>query len=56
LKLVPQFEKRVLDEKVYQFPVLWEHRIVPHWTKLKGWNITPSHYLNQDLREVWLAE
>ena len=57
LKLIRQFEKRVIDEKAYQFPpTLWWQRIVPHWTKVKGWKITPSHYVNQDLRDVWLAE
>jgi peptide/nickel transport system substrate-binding protein len=29
---------------------------VPHWAKVKGWKITPSHYVNQDLRDVWLSE
>jgi peptide/nickel transport system substrate-binding protein len=56
LKLLRQFEKRVLDEQAYQFHVLWWQRIIPHWTKVKGWKITPSHYLNQDLRDVWLSE
>lgn len=56
LQLLRQFEKRLLDEKVYQFHILWWQRIVPHWAKVKGWKITPSHYLNQDLRDVWLAE
>jgi peptide/nickel transport system substrate-binding protein len=56
LKLLAQFEKRVLDEQAYQFHILWWQRIIPHWAKLKGWKITPSHYLNQDLRDVWLAE
>ena len=57
LKLIRQFEKRVIDEKAYQFPpTLWWQRIVPHWTKVKGWKITPSHYVNQDLRDVWLEE
>jgi peptide/nickel transport system substrate-binding protein len=57
LKLLRQFEKRVIDEKAYQFPpTLWWQRIVPHSTKVKGWKITPSHYVNQDLRDVWLAE
>ncbi len=55
LKLLRQFERRVLDEKAYQFHVLWWQRIIPHWKKVKGWTITPSHYLNQDLRDVWLA-
>jgi len=55
LKLIRQLEKRILDEQVYQFHVLWWQRIVPHWARVKGWKITPSHYLNQDLRDVWLA-
>jgi peptide/nickel transport system substrate-binding protein len=56
LALLRQFERRVLDERAYQFHVLWWQRVIPHWAKLKGWKITPSHYLNQDLRDVWLAE
>ncbi len=54
-KLIHEFERIVLDEKAYQFTTIWWQRIVPHWTRLKGWKITPSHYLNQDLRDVWLA-
>jgi len=56
LKILRSFEKRVLDEQAYQFHILWWQRIVPHWAKVKGWKITPSHYVNQDLRDVWLAE
>lgn len=56
LKLLRQFEKRVLDEQSYQFHILWWQRIIPHWAKVKGWKITPNHYVNQDLRDVWLAE
>jgi peptide/nickel transport system substrate-binding protein len=55
-QVLRQFEKRVLDEKAYQFHILWWQRIVPHWNKVKGWKITSSHYVNQDLRDVWLAE
>ncbi|MGH7404817.1 MAG: ABC transporter substrate-binding protein [Candidatus Methylomirabilales bacterium] len=55
LTLIRQMEKRVLDEQAYQFHVLWWQRIIPHWARVKGWKITPSHYLNQDLRDVWLA-
>jgi peptide/nickel transport system substrate-binding protein len=56
LKLLRQFEKHVLDDKAYQFDLLWWQRIVPHSSRLKGWKITPSHYVNQDLRDVWLAD
>ena len=34
----------------------WWQRIIPHSSKLKGWKILPSHYLNQDLADVWLTE
>lgn len=54
-KLVREFEEIVLVE-AYTFPTLWWHKINPHWAKVKGWNQLPSHYLNQDLRDVWLAE
>jgi hypothetical protein len=32
------------------------HRIVPHDARVRGWIITPSHYLNNQLDTVWLAE
>ena len=32
------------------------NRIVPHLSKVRGWTITPSHYLNNQLDTVWLAE
>ena len=50
------FEKRLLDEEVHYFYTLQWHRIVPHSAKVQGWTITPSHYLNQQLDTVWLAE
>lgn len=55
-QLVWQYERRVLDEQVYALMVLWWQRIVPHHASVKGWKITPNHYVNQDLRTVWLAQ
>ena len=50
------FEKRLLDEEVhYLYTIQW-HRIIPHSAKVKGWTITPSHFLNQTLDTVWLTE
>ena len=48
------YEKRVLDEQAHNFMTLWWYRIVPHRSYVKGWKISPSHYLNQDLSRVWL--
>jgi peptide/nickel transport system substrate-binding protein len=53
-KLMRAYEKRVLDEEAHNAITLWWYRIVPHRSYVKGWKITPSHYLNQDLSVVWL--
>ncbi|MGH7263931.1 MAG: ABC transporter substrate-binding protein [Candidatus Rokuibacteriota bacterium] len=53
--LLRQFEKRVLEDEAHYLMTLWWHRIVPHSARMKGWKISPSHYLNQDLAGVWLA-
>jgi ABC-type transport system substrate-binding protein len=53
--VVEAVEKRLLDEEVhYIFTFQW-HRIVPHNARLKGWTITPSHFLNNQLDTVWVA-
>jgi peptide/nickel transport system substrate-binding protein len=51
--LVRQFERRALN-RAYSVPVLWWHRQVVLDRKVKGWHISPSHYLGQDLADVWL--
>ena len=55
IKHLRAFEKRVLDE-AYTFPTIWWHRIIVNWKQIKGWHMSPSHYLNQDLSEVWLDQ
>jgi peptide/nickel transport system substrate-binding protein len=54
--LLRALEKRLLDEEVHVFYTLQWHRIIPHSAKVKGWTITPSHYLNNQLDTVWLTE
>ena len=34
--------------------VPWWYRIVPYRSYVKGWKISPSHYVNQDLATIWL--
>jgi peptide/nickel transport system substrate-binding protein len=53
-RLMRAYEKRVLDEEAHNAITLWWYRIIPHRTYVKGWKITPSHYLNQDLSVVWI--
>ena len=55
-QFIRQFEKRLLDEEAHYIMTLQWQRIIPHSAKVKGWKITPSHYLNQQLDTVWLAE
>jgi len=50
------FEKRRLDEEAHYIYTLQWHRIVAYHSKVRGWTITPSHFLNQQLGGVWLAE
>lgn len=52
--LMRQFEKHVLDTEVHAIMTPWWYRIIPHRSYVKGWKISPSHYLNQDLANVWL--
>ena len=56
LAVVRAFERVLFNEEAHSFPTLWYHKINPHWAKVRGWQQLPSHYLNQDLRDVWLAE
>ncbi|HET6948218.1 MAG TPA: ABC transporter substrate-binding protein [bacterium] len=55
MALVRQFEKRLLDDRVWQIYVLWWKRIIPHSARLHGYKISPSHYL-EDLQDVWISE
>jgi peptide/nickel transport system substrate-binding protein len=52
--LMRDFEKYVLDTEAHDIFLLWWYRMVPYHTYVKGWKISPSHYLNQDLATIWL--
>jgi len=52
--LMRKFEKHVIDAEAHEFPMLWWYRIIPYQSYVKGWKISPSHYLNQDLATIWL--
>ena len=54
--LMRNFEKYVLDEQAHEIFLLWWYRIVPYRSYVKGWEISPSHYLNQDLATIWLVK
>ena len=49
-----QFAKHVMDTEAHKLVLPWWYRIVPYRSYVKGWKISPSHYLNQDLANIWL--
>jgi len=52
--LMRDFEKEVIDTQAHEIWVVWWYRIIPYRSYMKGWKISPSHYINQDLATVWL--
>jgi peptide/nickel transport system substrate-binding protein len=55
MKLVNEFERYALTQ-AYNIPLLWYQRIVVNNKKVKGWDLPASHFLNQNLVNVWLDE
>jgi peptide/nickel transport system substrate-binding protein len=53
-QLMFQFAKHVMDTEAHKLMVLWWYRIVPYRSYVKGWKISTSHYINQDLANIWL--
>jgi peptide/nickel transport system substrate-binding protein len=55
-ELMRRFEKLVLDTDAHEIFLLWRYRIVPYRSYVKGFKISPSHYVNQDLAAIWLDQ
>ena len=55
MALVNEFERHALTQ-AYAFPVLWYQRIVVNSSKVKGWDLPPSHFTGQTLVDVWLDQ
>jgi peptide/nickel transport system substrate-binding protein len=49
-----EFEKWVIDTQAHELPLTFWYRIVPYRAYVKGFKISPSHFLNQDLATIWL--
>lgn len=48
------YEKHTLDTMAHEIVLPYWYRIVLSRSYVKGWKISPSHYLNQDLANIWL--
>jgi peptide/nickel transport system substrate-binding protein len=51
--IVHEFERYLIEQGLHM-TTLWWNRITLQSAKVHGWNITPSHFLNQQLETVWL--
>jgi peptide/nickel transport system substrate-binding protein len=54
-EILRQFEEHLFEQS-YIVPSIWWHRIIVHLAEMKNWYMSPSHYLNQDLQDVWLDQ
>ena len=52
--LMREYENQIISVGAHQLPTLWFYRILPIRSYVKGWKISSSHYLNQDLANIWL--
>lgn len=52
--LMREYETYVLDTQAHMIMTPWWERIVPMRSYVRGWKISPSHYVNQDLATIWL--
>ena len=53
-RIVREFERRALTQAC-TVPLLWWNRAIVTAADVRGWTITPSSYVGQDLTDVWLA-
>jgi peptide/nickel transport system substrate-binding protein len=49
-----EYEKYVLETQAHAIMTPWWYRILPLHSYMKGWKISPSHYINMDFAQVWL--
>jgi peptide/nickel transport system substrate-binding protein len=54
-RIVREFERHALTD-AYTVPFLWWNRTIVSSVRFKGWHMSPSHYIGQDLADVWLEE
>ena len=54
--LMRQYETHIIDTQAHEFPMLWWYRMIPQRSYVHGWKIGPSHFINQDLSNIWLDE
>jgi len=54
-RVLRELERRLLTE-AYQVPFLWLNRTVGMSSAVRGFQMSPSHFINQDLGGLWLSQ
>lgn len=54
-QVLRELETHVMSE-ANLVPFLWLNRIVGLSSQVRGFRITPTHFVNQDLADIWLAQ
>ena len=49
-QLMRDYETYTLDTAAHEIVTPWWYRLIPHQSYMKGWKISPSHYINQNSR------
>ncbi len=52
--LIRKYETRAISDTASMMITLWWYKINAYRSYVKGWKIAPSHYLAQQLDQVWL--
>ena len=54
-KATEEFERYAISQ-AYNGMLFWWQRIVVHHKRMKGWELTSSHYTGNDLIDVWIDQ
>jgi peptide/nickel transport system substrate-binding protein len=52
--LLKEYQLYLNNTQAYYLNTLWWNRLVMSTTKVQGWHVSPSHYINNQLDTVWL--
>ncbi len=48
--------QRAILSDAHSSTLIWYSRLVAHASAMKGWKALPTHFVNQDLAEIWLDQ
>lgn len=54
-RIAYDLQRQILTD-AHSTTVIWYSRMVAHAAIMKGWKALPTHFVNQDLAEIWLDQ